>query len=80
MNCGNLKKVAAVFREKLPCLTITIAGDDDRNTEGNPGRTKAIEAAKQTGALATFPAFCRPDCGCTDFNDTYLCRIKGGAQ
>lgn len=80
MNCGNLKKVAAAFREKFPCLTITLAGDDDRNTEGNPGRTKAIEAAAHARALVTFPEFCRPDCGCTDFNDAYLCRIGGGAQ
>jgi putative DNA primase/helicase len=79
MNCGNLKSVAAALRQKHPTLTLTIAGDDDRNTEGNPGRAKAIEAAKQARALVTTPEFCRPDCGCTDFNDVYLCRI-GGAQ
>lgn len=78
MNCGNLKNVAAAFRQKYPALTITIAGDDDHNTEGNPGRAKAIEAATHARALVTFPEFCRPECACTDFNDVYLCRIGGG--
>lgn len=80
MNCGNLLPVAKALRQKYPALEIIIAGDDDRNTEGNPGRTKANEAAAKSGALVTFPAFCRSDCSCTDFNDAHCCRINGGAQ
>lgn len=80
MNCGNLLPVAKALRQKYPTLEMIIAGDDDRNTEGNPGRSKANEAAAKSGALVTFPAFCRSDCSCTDFNDAHCCRINGGAQ
>jgi len=45
-DAGNLVKVAKLFRAALPNIEICICGDDDPNTKGNPGRTKAIEAAK----------------------------------
>lgn len=74
MNCGNLKNVAVAFRQKYPALTITVAGDDDRKTEGNPGRTKANEAALAVNGYVTYPLFCCDSCCCSDFSDRYLCQ------
>ena len=71
-NCGNLKEVATISREDYPKAHIIIAGDDDRKSEGNPGRTKAIEAAKSISTSFMFPDFGenRPE-EATDFNDLY---------
>ena len=71
-NCGNLKEVAIISREEYPKAHIIIAGDDDRKSEGNPGRTKAIEAAKSISTSFMFPDFGenRPE-EATDFNDLY---------
>lgn len=70
MNAGNLKPVAVALRAKYPTIEIVIAGDDDRQTDGNPGRTAATAAALATGAMVTFPDW--PDeapLTLTDFND-----------
>jgi putative DNA primase/helicase len=70
MNAGNLKSVAQALRAKYPDVEIIIAGDDDRQTEGNPGRTFANEAAAAAGALVTFPDWPADAPGTlTDFND-----------
>lgn len=68
MNCGNLRAVALAARERWPHADIVVCGDDDRHTEGNPGRTKAIEAAAVIGGRVSFPRFAPGDGG-TDFND-----------
>lgn len=62
-NAGNLKPVAEAIRAKLPDIDIIIAADDDRNTDGNPGITKAEDAAQATGAKVATPG--QPG----DFND-----------
>lgn len=69
-NAGNLELVAKAMRERLPNLPIIICADDDAATEGNPGITKANQAALATGASVAFPDFGdqRPE-GATDFND-----------
>ncbi|MEE1951066.1 toprim domain-containing protein [Pseudomonas alcaligenes] len=70
MNAGNLMPVALALRAKYPGAEIVIAGDDDRQTEGNPGRTAATAAALAIGGLVTFPAWpadAPPEL--TDFND-----------
>ncbi|MNF96637.1 DNA primase TraC [compost metagenome] len=70
MNAGNLKAVALALRARYPGLTILIAGDDDRQTEGNPGRTAANAAAVAAGGQVAFPDW--PDDAPTtlsDFND-----------
>lgn len=54
---GNLRVVACDLRERFPRARLVIAGDDDRQTEGNPGRTKALEAARLVNAVAAFPSF-----------------------
>lgn len=56
-NAGNLKPVAEELRAKLPDLTILICGDNDIGTEGNPGLTKAREAAAAIGAKYVVPVF-----------------------
>ena len=70
MNAGNLKSVAMALRAEYHSVEIIIAGDDDRRTDGNPGRTAANAAAVAAGGLVTFPEWPAdaPDT-LTDFND-----------
>jgi len=56
-DAGNIRPVAEAIRGVYPQIAITIAGDDDVQTPGNPGRTKAIEAARAVGGKAVFPIF-----------------------
>lgn len=56
IDSGNLGKVCAALAEQHPDLQLLIAGDDDPNTPGNPGRTAAMNAAEQYGGIAVFPA------------------------
>ena len=56
-NSGNLEAVAVALRTKFPTLKIIIAADDDHQTPGNPGMTKAAAAAKATGAALAVPVF-----------------------
>lgn len=76
-NAGNLKPVAEALRAKLSdSTTLVICADDDHATEGNPGLTRATEAALATGGLLAVPAFAA-DRGPkdSDFND--LARLSG---
>lgn len=70
MNAGNLLSVTQALHAKYPATDLVIAGDDDRQIEGNPGRTAAMAAAAAAGALVTFPAWPvdAPET-LTDFND-----------
>ena len=69
-NAGNLGAVSKAMRGKFPDLPLIVCADDDIHTEGNPGLTKATEAARSIGGLLAVPDFGsnRPD-GATDFND-----------
>ena len=69
-NCGNLEAVARALREKLPKARLILCADDDARTDGNPGLTKATEAARAVGGLLAVPDFGadRPE-KATDFND-----------
>lgn len=69
-NAGNLFAVAKAMRGKFPDLRLILCADDDYRTEGNPGLTKATEAAQVVGGLLALPDFGanRPE-GATDFND-----------
>jgi len=71
-NAGNLEAVAVALRAKYPDLKIIIAADDDHLTDGNPGMTKAREAALAVAGLLAVPSFPagRPD-KATDFNDLH---------
>ena len=70
-NAGNLSAVAKAMRDKFPDLPLILCADDDVGTAGNPGLTKATEAARAVGGLLAIPDFGsnRPD-KATDFNDT----------
>ncbi len=69
-NCGNLEAVARAVRDKLPRARLILCADDDARTDGNPGLTKATDAARAVGGLLAVPDFGadRPE-GATDFND-----------
>ncbi len=56
-DAGNLASVAAAMRKKFPELKIIIVADYDADTEGNPGMTYALDAARAIGALVAFPIF-----------------------
>ena len=70
IDCGNLTRIAIAARRRWPDAEIIVCGDDDRLTDGNPGRTAAIAAARAARARVAFPQW--PD-GCpdglSDFND-----------
>lgn len=76
-NAGNLPKVAEVVRRVCPTSPITICADDDRFTAGNPGRSKAEEAAKSISAEVVYPVFDGlpgandPEKKLSDFNDLH---------
>ncbi|MBF0460859.1 MAG: DUF3987 domain-containing protein [Magnetococcales bacterium] len=76
VDAGNLQPVDETVREQHPHHTIVIAADDDIHIVGNPGRSKAEEAARSIGGFLALPDFGsnRPD-GVTDFND--LAQLHG---
>ncbi|HVC36978.1 MAG TPA: toprim domain-containing protein, partial [Gammaproteobacteria bacterium] len=73
---GNLLAIAKAARAKYPDTKIVLCADDDVATPGNPGLTKATEAALVVSGRVALPDFGadRPD-GVTDFNDLH--RLKG---
>lgn len=74
-DAGNLRPVAEAIRAKVgPDTRIILAADDDHRTEGNPGVTKARDAARVVGGVVAIPRFPAGDVG-TDWND--LARSQG---
>jgi putative DNA primase/helicase len=73
---SNLKAVAESLKRKYPGAVLIVCADDDHSIYGNPGLTKAVEAAQSADALLAFPSF-PPKRGKldTDFND--LARVSG---
>jgi putative DNA primase/helicase len=69
-NAGNLAAVAKAMRARCPELRLILCADDDYRRDGNPGKTKATEAAHAVGGAVAMPDFGpeRPE-GATDFND-----------
>jgi len=75
-DAGNIMPVTRNIRSAYPKAKIIVAADDDHATEGNPGLTKATEAAKAANGHLAVPEF--PDSRgrkYTDFND--LAHIAG---
>lgn len=68
-NAGNLHPVAVALRAKYPDMELVLCADDDRNTEGNPGLTKATEAAQAVSGKLAVPTFRDPTASGSDFND-----------
>lgn len=77
-SAGNLPAVAKIVRQKYPHSRIIIAADNDLQRDGNPGVSKAKEAAASVaGRLAVPQSNAGEVGGSLDFNDLYL---VGGAQ
>lgn len=55
LDSGNLGRVAQLLHYLYPQARLVICGDDDPDTQGNPGRTKAEQVAAALGAVAVFP-------------------------
>lgn len=66
-NCGNLLPVARAARALYPNREILICGDNDVETEGNPGLEHAARAAEAIGARLVIPP--AHEGRSTDFND-----------
>ncbi|WP_330201514.1 hypothetical protein [Pseudomonas sp. 10C3] len=67
MNCHNLLPLGRHLHQRYPDAVLIIAGDDDRQKEGNPGRTAATAVL---GCDLVFPPL--PDdvpLELSDFND-----------
>ncbi len=84
-NAGNLLPVVRELRAKFPELRLIVCADDDAMTPGNPGLTKAREAARAVGGVLAAPHFVgkRPK-GATDFNDLHrhaeLAAVRDGIE
>ena len=75
-NCHNSIPVAKAIREKYSDADVIIAADDDHMTSGNPGLSKAKEAAIEIGVGLVVPDFGENrGSNETDFNDLH--RLKG---
>ncbi|HEX5310299.1 DUF927 domain-containing protein [Aquabacterium sp.] len=72
-DAGNLPTVAKAVRGLRPSALLVMCGDNDKATETsagrNPGKEKALQAAKAVRGVATWPEGL-PD-GLTDFNDAH---------
>ena len=71
-DAGNLLPVAQALRKKYPDAVLIVCADDDHQTAGNPGLTKARETAQAIGGRVAVPDFgdMRQE-GQTDFNDLH---------
>ncbi len=80
IDAGNLKAVAVEARKRYPSANILICADDDRLTPGNPGLTKARDAAVAIGADYFTPKwpFDAP-LALSDFNDLMCWKASRGA-
>jgi putative DNA primase/helicase len=68
-NAGNLEPVAMVLRKKHPQVELVIVADNDAWTPGNPGLTKAKDAARAVRGGVAVPEFQDTTTRPTDFND-----------
>ncbi len=73
-NAGNLMPVAQALRSQYKDATLILCSDHDQWTEGNPGLTKAREAALAVDGLLAVPDFSGCDLSSkpTDFNDLHV--------
>lgn len=71
-DAGNLLPVAENLRKAYPEHDLILCADNDRHTEGNPGLTKAKNAAEVAGGRLVYPRFANSASHGTDFNDLSL--------
>ncbi len=70
MNAGNLLPTGQRLQRQHLDAVLIVAGDDDRLTEGNPGKTAAIKAAAALGCGLVLPPWpADAPLALTDFND-----------
>lgn len=70
MNAGNLLEVGQRLKRQHPEVVLIVAGDDDRQTEGNPGRTAANKTAAALGSDVVMPPWSGAEpLELSDFND-----------
>ena len=70
MNAGNLLPAGQQLQRQHPDAVLIVGADDDRQTEGNPGRTAAIKTAAALGCGLVFPDWpANAPLTCSDFND-----------
>lgn len=75
MNAGNLLEVGKYLQRTIPDTLLIVAGDDDRQTKGNPGRTAAIHAAAMLGCGMVMPPWSGQEPPeLSDFNDLHCWR------
>jgi len=74
----NLKAVSMKLKERFKSADIVLAGDDDHQTEGNPGKTDATAAAQAVEGRVVMPAFRGTVPDGADFND--LAQAEGLAS
>lgn len=70
MNAGNLLEAGRHLQRRHPEAVLIVAGDDDRQTEGNPGKAAAIATASALGCGLILPPW--PESApatLSDFND-----------
>lgn len=56
-DAGNMPHVARALRAAFPDTPLLMCGDNDRDTDGNPGLTKATEAAEAVQGIPVVPDF-----------------------
>lgn len=71
-DAGNLKPVAEYIHKERPGLILIIAADNDQWTDGNPGITKAQDAARAVSSEYRAPRFNDLTTKPTDFNDLHI--------
>ncbi len=70
MNAGNLLEAGRHLQRRHPEAVLIVAGDDDRQTPGNPGRTAAMVAAASLSCGLILPPWpADAPLTLTDFND-----------
>lgn len=78
MTAGNLLEVGRYLQSRYPVAVLIVAGDDDRQTPGNPGKAAAIAAAAALGCNLILPPWpADAPLTLTDLNDLRQWR-KGG--
>ncbi|MDY0280465.1 MAG: DUF3987 domain-containing protein [Salinivirgaceae bacterium] len=77
-DAGNLLPVAKEVRRQHTEARIILAADNDQFSDGNPGVSKATEAARAVNCLLAIPEFKDVTSKPTDFNDLAL--LEGPAR
>lgn len=70
-DAGNMLPAAVSLRTAFPSHQLLLCADDDWRVDGNPGLTKARQAAESVGGQVVLPRFNDLASSGTDFNDLF---------